>query len=72
MKCLARCLALFLLLCTTAAFAQMPAGVIKHVIVVMQENRTPDNLFGADTTLISKGANIFNFTNPQPPEIPVT
>jgi hypothetical protein len=29
-----------------------------HVIVIVQENRTPDNLFGADTALISAGAHI--------------
>jgi hypothetical protein len=38
---------LFLIaLASTLAFAQTPA--IKHVIVIVQENRTPDNLFGSD------------------------
>lgn len=27
-----------------------PQGLIKHVIVVIQENRTPDNLFGAQNS----------------------
>ena len=31
---------------------------LRHVIVIVQENRTPDNLFGADTALISAGAHI--------------
>jgi len=33
------------------------AGVIQHVVIIMQENRTPDNLF-QDSTLISNGADI--------------
>lgn len=31
---------------------------LQHVIVIVQENRTPDNLFGADTALINAGAHI--------------
>jgi Phosphoesterase family len=31
---------------------------VQHVIVVIQENRTPDNLFQQDKTLINKGAHI--------------
>jgi phospholipase C len=31
---------------------------LQHVIVIVQENRTPDNLFGADTALIRAGAHI--------------
>jgi phospholipase C len=34
-----------------------PAGKIKHVVVIFQENRTPDNLF-QDPVLISRGADI--------------
>src|SRR6266481_5350165 len=34
-----------------------PPGKIKHVVVIFQENRTPDNLF-QDQKLISKGADI--------------
>jgi phospholipase C len=34
-----------------------PAAVIKHVVVIFQENRTPDNLF-QDPILISRGADI--------------
>jgi phospholipase C len=29
------------------AIAQIPQGTFKHIIIVVQENRTPDNLFGA-------------------------
>src|SRR5580693_9312570 len=31
---------------------------LRHVIVIVQENRTPDNLFGADTALKSAGAHL--------------
>jgi len=31
-----------------AAAAAQPAGGFKHIIVVIQENRTPDNLFGSN------------------------
>jgi hypothetical protein len=34
-----------------------PAGQIKHVVIIVQENRTPDNLF-QDPVLISRGADI--------------
>ena len=34
-----------------------PPGKIKHVVVIFQENRTPDNLF-QDQKLINKGADI--------------
>src|ERR1700681_1819024 len=34
-----------------------PPGKIQHVVVIFQENRTPDNLF-QDPVLISKGADI--------------
>ena len=33
-------------------------GKINHVVVIFQENRTTDNLFGGDTKLISQGADI--------------
>ena len=33
------------------------AAVIQHVVVIFQENRTPDNLF-QDPVLISRGADI--------------
>jgi phospholipase C len=34
-----------------------PPGTIQHVVIIFQENRTPDNLFH-DTVLISRGADI--------------
>jgi phospholipase C len=34
-----------------------PSGKIKHVVIIFQENRTPDNLFH-DTVLINRGADI--------------
>src|ERR1700720_3901734 len=34
---------------------------IKHVVVIFQENRSPDNLFQADAKLIADKANIQNY-----------
>ena len=34
-----------------------PPGKIQHVVVIFQENRTPDNLF-QDPVLINRGADI--------------
>jgi phospholipase C len=49
-----------------------PTSPIKHVVVIFQENRTPDNLF-QDRVLISKGADIQNFgMNSQGQKIPLT
>jgi phospholipase C len=31
-------------------------GVVQHVIVVIQENRTPDNLFHEDSELVANGS----------------
>ncbi|MGO9127499.1 MAG: alkaline phosphatase family protein [Terriglobales bacterium] len=42
------------------------AQTVKHVIVVIQENRTPDNLFGADPALAAQGANLWGTSNPAP------
>ena len=46
-----------LALATTLASAQTYSTQIKNVIVVIQENRTPDNLF-QDPNLINAGADI--------------
>ena len=40
-------LVLFSAFLAEAAVAQIPQGTFKHIIIVVQENRTPDNLFGA-------------------------
>ena len=37
-----------------------PASKIQHVVIIFQENRTPDNLF-QDPVLIKKGADIQNY-----------
>src|SRR5579863_6407752 len=37
-----------------------PTSAIQHVVVIFQENRSPDNLF-QDPTLIAAGANIQNY-----------
>ena len=59
----------FLLLATSALLLSLngcggtkstttpPPGQIKHVVIIFQENRTPDNLFH-DTVLINNGADI--------------
>jgi phospholipase C len=38
-----------------------PTQKIQHVVVIFQENRTPDNLFQQDAKLIAAGADIQNF-----------
>ena len=57
--------ALLLLASTGAAFAQAnpPQGLIQHVIIVIQENRTPTNLFFADQTLVNNGAHVTGVNN---------
>jgi phospholipase C len=42
---------------TGGASSPPPLGKIKHVVVIFQENRTPDNLF-QDPVLIGRGADI--------------
>lgn len=37
----------------------LAAGLIQHIVVIVQENRTPDNMF-QDPVLISEGADIAN------------
>lgn len=60
MRCAAASLSAVLLLGTIAASAQDPTntqGTIQHVIVVVQENRTVDNLFGSNPSF-EGGVNI--------------
>src|SRR5580692_864514 len=40
-------LMLFSVFLAEVAVAQIPQGTFKHIVIVVQENRTPDNLFGA-------------------------
>ena len=42
---------------STNSTTTKPPGQIKHVVIIFQENRTPDNLFH-DTVLINNGADI--------------
>jgi phospholipase C len=42
---------------TSAQITPPPPGKIEHIIIVFQENRTPDNLF-QDPVLIARGADI--------------
>jgi phospholipase C len=57
MKRAARSLLFFLTTAAVFSFAQTANTPIKHVIVVIQENRTPDNLF-QDLNLVNAGADI--------------
>ena len=59
-----RTLATSLLLALVVSLAG--AQTVQHVVVVIQENRTPDNLFGADSALIARGANLWNLNTPAP------
>jgi phospholipase C len=43
--------------CSSTNSTTKPPGQIKHVVIIFQENRTPDNLFH-DTALINNGADI--------------
>ena len=43
--------------CGSSSPGKIPPGVIQHVIVIFQENRTPDNLFH-DPVLLARGADI--------------
>ena len=50
-----------------AVFGMMAsAQTVQHVIVVIQENRTPDNLFAGDSTLVANGANLWDINTPAP------
>src|ERR1700693_4291207 len=41
-----------------ATFAHSQISQVQHVIVVIQENRTPTNLFHEDATLVANGAHV--------------
>src|SRR5208282_2095531 len=41
-----------------AASATNNIPQVQHVIIVIQENRTPDNLFNQDSTLVANGAHV--------------
>jgi hypothetical protein len=55
MKFAIKTLLLLATLGATLAYAQGPQGTIQHVIIVIQENRTPDNLFHEDAALWNNG-----------------
>jgi hypothetical protein len=54
MKLIMGLLFLLILVFAVPAFAQAPAPT--HVIIIVQENRSPDALFSADTALVSGGS----------------
>jgi hypothetical protein len=49
---------LFTTLAAPFAVAANNIPQVQHVIVVIQENRTPDNLFNQDTTLYNNGGHV--------------
>jgi phospholipase C len=56
MKFATRCLLPLFALATTFAQAQtIPQGTFQHIIIIVQENRTPDNLFGSAPSLARCG-----------------
>jgi len=54
------------LLIFAAALALAQNGPFKHIIIIVQENRTPDNLFGA-----GHGIGICNTPNPFEPGVDI-
>jgi phospholipase C len=58
MKFMRRSLPLIVALATTLAYAQNNIPQVQHVIVVIQENRTPTNLFHEDANLVANGAHV--------------
>jgi hypothetical protein len=44
------------LLATTSADAQIAQGTFQHIIIIVQENRTPDNLFGSSPSAVKCGS----------------
>src|SRR5579863_141073 len=60
MKPIARSLLWFALFAATFASAQNTNNLpnVQHVIIVIQENRTPDNLFNQDQALMNNGAHV--------------
>ena len=57
------CLLSFALLATALANAVPPT--FQHIIIVIQENRTPDNLFGGNTSF-ELGLDLQRYPNAQP------
>lgn len=47
MKLLLRVVTLLSLLLSAAMHGQTTVPAFKHVVIIVQENRTPDNLFGS-------------------------
>ena len=62
---LLRALSLFLFGVALVSAQTIPVGTFKHIIIVIQENRTPDNLFGAAP------ANPCNSENPFEPGVDI-
>ncbi|MGB9031718.1 MAG: hypothetical protein WCC27_16475 [Acidobacteriaceae bacterium] len=62
MKSAAKSVFLSIALAAALAHAQTLKTPIQHVIIVVQENRTPDDLF-QDPNLTNNGADISKFTD---------
>jgi hypothetical protein len=59
-------LSLFVLFATFAVCQNNNIPQVQHVIVVIQENRTPTNLFHEDAPLVSNGAHVIPPNNQGP------
>jgi phospholipase C len=57
-------LALFFFGAALAPAQTIPPGTFSHIIIVIQENRTPDNLFGAAPALPAQDAALRKFSSP--------
>jgi phospholipase C len=67
MKVASNMLLLWFMLGATFAVAANNITQVQHVIIVIQENRTPDNLFNQDAVLVANGGHVQpNFTNQTP------
>jgi phospholipase C len=58
MKIASKIALLLLLLGATFAVAANNITQVQHVIIVIQENRTPDNLFNQDAVLVANGGHV--------------
>jgi phospholipase C len=63
---------LLISLAATFAYAQPTTNIpqVQHVIVVIQENRTPDNLFNQDSLLVQNGGHVQPSNNAGPCNVP--
>jgi phospholipase C len=56
MKLATKLMLLISLMATVAVAQTIPAGTFKHIIILVMENRTPDNLFGSNPAIHTCGS----------------